>query len=219
MKRAILSLALGAALGTSVQAAAVWSLSEGFNDISTLPSAGWVQTNNSAPIGSNGWFQGNAGVFPAAAGPVNSYIAANFNNAALGGMIDNWLMTPEVHIDDGTHLKFALRLLGEGFLDTVEVRLSTSGASSNVADFGTVLATYSSSVDTGWLNELIVLSGLGGATDGRVAFRYRAANTNTDADYIGIDSVSIPEPSTTALFGIALLGVVLHRRRKATAKG
>ena len=55
-------------------------LVEGFNDITTLPGAGWVQTNHSSTAGTTGWFQGNSAVFPAQSGAATSYIAANFNN-------------------------------------------------------------------------------------------------------------------------------------------
>lgn len=55
---------------------------EGFNDITTLPWAGWVQTNTSTTAGTIGWFQGNSAVFPAQSGTVTSYIAANFDNNA-----------------------------------------------------------------------------------------------------------------------------------------
>src|ERR1700690_2848835 len=67
---------------------------ENFDDINTLAGSGWVMTNNSSPIGTTGWFQGNTAVFDAQAGPPDAYIAANFNNAAFGGNISNWLMTP-----------------------------------------------------------------------------------------------------------------------------
>src|SRR5262245_2666704 len=47
---------------------------------------GWVRrANNSSTLGQTGWFQGNPGVFPAQAGAGNSYVGANFLNAAGGG--------------------------------------------------------------------------------------------------------------------------------------
>ncbi|MBK6431598.1 hypothetical protein [Candidatus Amarolinea dominans] len=33
--------------------------SEGFEDITLLPGLGWASQNNSSPLGSTGWFQGN----------------------------------------------------------------------------------------------------------------------------------------------------------------
>ncbi|MGZ9263974.1 MAG: choice-of-anchor J domain-containing protein, partial [Candidatus Deferrimicrobiaceae bacterium] len=60
-------------------------LAENFDSISTLPGGGWVQTNNSAPSGTTGWFQGTTGVFPGQGGAADDYIAANYLNADLGG--------------------------------------------------------------------------------------------------------------------------------------
>jgi hypothetical protein len=71
--------------------APVCVLFEGFDDITTLPGAGWAQINHSTTVGTTGWFQGNNGVFPAHSGNLNSYIAANFNNntnpGALGPLV------------------------------------------------------------------------------------------------------------------------------------
>lgn len=199
-------------------------LNEGFNDISTLASSGWVMTNNSDAGGSLSWFQGG-NLFPAAAGPDTSFIAANFNsagldNAGVNRAISNWLITPEVAMANGEKLNFSLRLLSEGLTDTVQVYYSTAGASSNVGgttssigDFK-LLETYSASSDTDWQNKSLTLSGLSGATTGRYAFRYVAAAG--DGDYIGIDSVNIsavPEP-TTALMLLLGLGVVACSRKK-----
>jgi hypothetical protein len=222
------------ALGAATSQAGVL-LSEGFDDITTLPGAGWVQTNNSTLGGTTGWFQGNGGVggvFDAAAGGPNSYIAANFNNATFGGAISNWLMTPTVQVSNGETLNFALRLLGGVdptlLLDTVEVYLSTSGSSSNVGastsstgDFS-LLQTFSSSTDTGWVNESITVGGLGAPGTGRFAFRYVVANTITDGSYIGIDTVNItdntnvPEPTSLALVGLGIAGLAATRRRRGS---
>src|ERR1700682_4213238 len=77
---------------SSLQAGVI--LNEGFDNISTLSGSGWAMVNNSAPVGTVGWFQGNTGIFNSQAGAPDAYIAANFNNAALPGNISNWLITP-----------------------------------------------------------------------------------------------------------------------------
>ena len=41
------------------------AITEDFANITTLPAAGWFTQNNSVPLGSTGWFQGNSAVFPA----------------------------------------------------------------------------------------------------------------------------------------------------------
>ena len=189
-------------------------LSEGFDDIATLPGAGWVLINDSAPPGGTGWFQGIPAVFPAATGPADSYIAANFNNAAFGGAVSNWLLTPQLNLSNGESLNFSLRLLGDGVQDRVEVYFSDSGASAALGDFS-LLSAYSSDVDTGWAALSVALSGLTAPASGRFAFRYVVDDTSLNGNYIGIDNVSVfavPEPGTAAL--VMLGGVALLRWRR-----
>ena len=88
IKKALLALAIS---GTMLSAQAGVVVNEGFDNISTLTTSGWVLTNASTPVGSTGFFQGNTDVLTSQAGAANSYIAANFNNAADGGVINDWL--------------------------------------------------------------------------------------------------------------------------------
>ena len=186
-------------------------LDEGFNDVSTLAGKGWVQNNLSTAGGTTGWFQGNSGVFPAAAGAADSYIGANFENAPFGGSISNWLMSPSLSFSGPVTLNFALRLLGDSFRDTVEVYYHALGTT-NVGDFALV-DSYSSTSDTGWMQESLSIGGAG-ANVGRFAFRYVVADTSLDGNYIGIDSVSVvPEPISLALVAMALTGLAVTRRR------
>ena len=224
MKRLVRLLAAAASCTLVTSAGAAPLLSEGFDNIATLPASGWVLQNNSSPPGATAWFQGNPALFPAPSGPANSYIAANFNNAAFGGTVSNWLITPELALNNGEAMNFSLRLLGEGFLERVEVYLSTSGVSTDVgfdaASTGvfTLLAAFDSTVDTGWVGHSVLVDGLAAPASGRFAFRYVVDDTAVNGDYIGIDAVSvnataIPEPGAMALMllgGCAMFGV---RRR------
>ncbi len=197
----------------SCSAFAMPLLFEGFNDVRTLPISGWVLINNSSPPGSTGWFQGDPTAFPAAAGPAESYIAANFNNAAYGGQVSNWLLTPEVALYNGESLNFSLRLLGDGPLDRVEVYFSDNGASADLSNFS-LLTAFGSDTDTGWQQRAALVNGLAAPANGRFAFRYVVDDTSLNGNYIGIDSVSInaiSEPSTVMLIG---LGAVLLGRRQ-----
>jgi len=204
-------------------------LSEGFDNISTLAGSGWALVNNSSPTGLTGWFQGNTGDFNSQAGAPDAYVAANFDNAAFGGNISNWLITPVLSLQDDLHLTFYTRTeVNPPAADSLEVRLSTNGASTNVGataislgDFASLLLAINPVLDingypTAWTRYTVDFSGLGIATTGRFAFRYDVLDTSTNADYIGIDSVEVsqtPEPATWGIVALALGAVVLQRRR------
>ncbi|MFK8011838.1 MAG: choice-of-anchor J domain-containing protein [Marinicellaceae bacterium] len=74
------------------------STEQGFENIVNLP--GWTTSNQSNPVGETNWFQGNSGIFTAQQGLIDSYIAANFNNAAgeegSSGTICNYLIMPDL---------------------------------------------------------------------------------------------------------------------------
>lgn len=222
--------------GASMSSHAAVLLSEGFDSVAALSGAGWVFKNNSSPTplppSATTWFQGNTAVFDAASGAVDSYAAANLTGAGdpppAGARISNWLFTPEVSLDQPSSFEFALRLLGDGFLDIVGVYLSTSGASTDVGTTSlsegvfSLLDAYSNDgADTGWVNRTIGVAGFGPGTTGRLAFRYFVDNTDIDGNYVGIDSVrlstrdaTVPEPTPAALLALALVGMAALRRRR-----
>jgi PEP-CTERM motif len=191
-------------------------LSEGFDNVAALAGKGWVISNLSTPVGASSWFQGNAEA-GSASGPAGSHIGANFLNADIdGGTVSNWLFTPVMNTETKLRMDFALRLLGSGFLDTVEVYYSLAGNSTNVANFN-LLNSYASDVDTGWALKSETLEFLSGTNSVRFAFRYYVANTLSAGNYVGIDSVninSVPEPLSAALVGVGLLGAAAARRRR-----
>lgn len=192
-------------------------LSEGFTDVAGLATSGWVFTNASAPAGL-AWFQGNSGIFPAQAGAADSYAAANFNSTtAVSGVVDNWLISPELAVGTGSTLSFVTRASDAGFFDLLEVRFS-SGAGAAVAGFSTLVGTVGSATTAaypvaGWT---AVAFALPAASTGRFALRYTAPNA-LDASFIGVDSLvvtAVPEPTAWALFGVGLVAVGAVARRR-----
>lgn len=217
IKQLMTGLALVAA-GTGAQALTV--LSEGFDNVAALPGAGWAQVNNStAPVGTP-WFQGNSGIFAASSGATNSYAAANFlSTGSAAGAVSNWLMTPVLALDSSAELSFLVRTAGDGFLDRIEVRMSTAGGSTNVADFSTLLGSFQASTDTGWVGLSYTLNSVVTPTSGRLAFRYMVDNVSTAGNYLGIDDVvvtsAIPEPAAYLMMGLGVAGLMLRRRFSA----
>ena len=209
---------------------------ENFDDLSVAVTNGWVINNqSSSPAGGSSWFQGNSGVFGAHSGAPTSYAAANFNNSSSGAISD-WLIAPVVSLGEGFTVTFYTRTeTGSPLPDRLQVRLSTNGASANVGsgpaavgDFSMLLldinSTYApSGYPEGWTVQTITLSGLGGATSGRIAFRYLIDDVSINGNYIGVDTFSVqdaavPEPATILLTGSMLGAVALVRRRKGVSQ-
>jgi hypothetical protein len=202
-------------------------ITEGFDTLTgTFPNqcvAGWTCINQSSPVGSTGWFQGNPGTFPAQAGATNSYIAANFNNTTGANTIDNWLITPQVNFGNGATLSFWSRTVADPiFPDRLEIRLSTAGASTNPANFTVVLGTINPNLVQGAGPCVSTASGTGGypnqwcqytlshaqgiptSGSGRIAFRYFVTGggpSGNNSNYIGIDTFSFNEgvPATPSV--------------------
>lgn len=207
---AVVSILVPALMLFAGSAGAV-DLTEGFEDIQDLPGKGWVQRNNSVPLGIEGWSQGDSGEFSAQSGTPDSYISANFNSAADLGTISNWLLTPEVVLSSQTRISFWTRASDPEqppFPDRLEVRLSTSGDSvdvgttaESVGSFTTVLLTINPTLTgqypTTWTQYEIELDGIPEPTTGRIGFRYYVTDSGPfgdNGDLIGIDSVSITQP-------------------------
>ncbi len=207
------------------------ALTENFDDVSLLAGGGWALINNSSPSGATGWFQGNSAVFPSQAGAADSYVAANFLNAGFGGNISNWLLTPVVTLTNGDSISFYTRTQSPAFVaDRLELRYSTAGASTDVGltdasigDFGNLLLTVNPALDPAgypddWTLFSATLSGLGGPATGRYAFRYFVTDTSVNADYIGIDTLSVspsgvPEPASAGLLALGIGALALTRSR------
>ena len=179
-------------------------LNEGFDDITTLPGAGWAFQNNSSPLGLTDWFQGNDTVFPAQAGAPTAYIGANFNNTSGVGTISNWGITPEIDLSAIDTLTFYTRTAtGSIFPDRLQVRYSTNGASTNVGtlatdvgDFTNLALDINPTLTVGgypevWTQYTLTSAQINATGTGRIAFRYFVTGggpTGDNSNYIGIDT-------------------------------
>ncbi len=182
-------------------------LDEGFDDITTLPGAGFTFVNASDAVGLTEWFQGNDLVFSSQSGAATSYIGANYNSTA-GSVINNFMITPILNLENGDEIKFWTRTTtGSTFPDRLEVRIDPTGANTDpagptgVGSYTELLLEVNPTLVVGgypevWTEYTVTVAGLGGATDTRVAFRYTVTDAGplgNNSDYIGIDSLTIEE--------------------------
>lgn len=211
--KALVALTVAAAFASSAQAQSVL-ISESFNNVSTLASSGWVLSNLSTAGGTTGWFQGNPDIFAAQSGASTAYIAANFNNAPVGGTIANWLISPTFSTAVAGTVSFYVRAATDtGFFDSLAFGLGGS-ASSATTSFTNLISV--SPVAGAWTRYTVSFAGQGAGAVGRFAFEYfGAADTS---NYIGIDSFSVsavPEPAAWLSLGLGLGALGLVARRKA----
>jgi hypothetical protein len=229
---------------TSLTPQATTVITEGFEDISTLSAKGWAFQNNSSPppattTATANWEQGVAG-FPvnAQAGTNETYISVTDGTSTSGaGQLSNWLITPELDFSVTSAISFFTRTF-QGNLnpELLEVRLSISGASTDVGDSVTSVGVFTTLLQSigSLTNSLEYPGSLGNGTtykqfnlnfgkqsgSGRVAFRVNSL-TGLDATdtttFIAIDTVSysVPEPAMASGFsGFAALGLVQFFKSK-----
>lgn len=181
----------------------------------------WTKTNQSQPVGTSNWQQGNVSGFGTGFnGGATSYASVNYNSVAAGmaGTISNWLISPSISLKDGDVVKFYTRA-GSNFSsipDRLELRLSTAGDASvipatgaaDLGSFTTVAVSVNPNLTASiypvtWTEFLYTVTGLPNATDCKLAFRYFVTNGGpggTNGNAIWIDALTINRTLSTDSF-------------------
>ena len=230
MKKILLILLLVPVLGIAQN-----QFSFGFGGTTaSMLSAGWVTTNQSAPLTTATWNvsnytiplagplfgSGDVNTLPVGqAGGNNSFAVVNFNSTTGAGIISNWLITPNINVQNGDIVTFYSRKGTDGttdYPDRLELRMSTatttvvpSGGSADVGSFTTVGVTVNPSLVAGfvypktWTQYAYTVAGLPTPTPVKFAFRYFVTNggpSGANSDLIGIDTFLVDRPLNTDTF-------------------
>jgi len=183
--------------------------------VTPLPT-GWVTLNVSpgGPGTNPDWQQRTDGAVFTSHGGIG-YAFANFNSSTGTNPISNYMMTPEVTLENGAIIRFWTRgPTGSGFPDRMVLTYSTNGASTNPADFANIgnvtfhnLVDINPTLTVGGYPEVWTqfvsppLTGLAGPTQGRIAFWYfvqtSAGPLGVNSNYIGVDDVEYIPPGAT----------------------
>lgn len=221
-----LALTFGLMIGGAAKAQVTFS--EGFDD---LAGNGWTVVNNSNPMGTTMWSQGQGGVGVDAghSGDATSYVEDTYTATtdAGSGTISDWLISPATMIDNGDSISlWTISYNSATYADRVEVRISPNGGNSvgadesSVGDFTNLVFTINADLDnTTYPNVAVdgdtwsyfggVVSGLNGASSCRIAVRYYITDgggTGTNGSSVGIDDVTVTS-NVVGIEEIALKGV------------
>jgi len=206
------STALLLVILTAGPAAGQANFAEGFDNVgpvlpgqdgpSNLVSAGWIFRNQSAPEGSESWFDGYT---PGSTGQQfwpqpqagAGYVAVTSTSTDFfGGTVSNWAILPDIPDQQaGDELRFYLLDMESSNVNILQVRYSPSGGTSTgsgpsaVGDFSQLLLDINPIPVGGWNLYSVPLPG-----GGRIALRYYiagACNFTCFASYTGIDSLSV----------------------------
>lgn len=189
-----------------------YSFIEEFDTLANAIDRGWVSINNSRPLGTAGWLQGDFGAskfgnkgFSAASFSYSGqdFVVATSDATTDVGTISAWLISPKVMMKNGDQISFFTRTYANpaDFPDRMQVLLNTFSGSVNVGtgplsnnavatnlgDFTTIMLDINPMLTiTGypgdWKEYTLTISGLAGTEERRFAFRYFVTNGGTNGD-------------------------------------
>jgi hypothetical protein len=237
------AIAVAAALTCGGGATAA-SLTEKFDVVGSTWSS-WTQKNNSTNLGDyQYWNQGcsvtcpfsaHEGVPAGSPGEEGAFISVDYQSTRdLAGIetIDNWLIMPTKTFNNGDVLSFYTRTEANSpYADSLEVRFGAGAAPSpgdgtgSVGSFTTLLLHINPSLAVGaypeaWTFQTATITGLSGATNGAIAFRYHIVDGGPgglNSNVVGIDTVNItpaapvPEPAVYLMMVLGLGAIGLRR--------
>jgi hypothetical protein len=170
------------------------------NTVAGLVARGWVVLNEDGGGTTDPFYQGvplsalpDPGPFDAYEGPDSGYVASNFRGANASGVIDHWLISPEITVQSGDFLKFWHRSPSNNpFDDSIFVHYSTTAGITS-ADFDQTLGRYLVS-ENGWAQWVGMFNHTGTVRFAVQYYIFDGGPAGTYSNYIGLDLFEVGTP-------------------------
>ncbi|MBK9291506.1 MAG: choice-of-anchor J domain-containing protein [Bacteroidetes bacterium] len=179
-------------------------LDEGFEG--DFPPAGWVKLN---PDGGTGWTSLNAGTTPipgwqgGTATPApeggNKMAFCTWNTGGTTAN-DQWIVTPQITVENGDQLRFYVRYAFSSYNDNFDVRISTT-SQNDPAAFTTVVAemNFTSTTTTEWqLMSFNLTDFVPAGSQIYIGFREHVLDNFNDGSAIMLDNVYVGPATRSA---------------------
>lgn len=176
----------------------------GDNSVAGLEARGWVVLDEDGGGTTPAWFQGDDNIIVTLEGTANGYVASNYAGANTSGVINHWLISPEISVNPGDSLFFYAASPTPGttaFDDSISLLISlTAGITpGDFASLGRFLVPQGS-----WGKYFVSFNA---AATIRFAIQYYIFDggpTGMRSNYVGLDlfqlySYSSTYPSTIAI--------------------
>ncbi len=166
---------------------------DGDNSVAALETRGWTVIDEDSGGSTAAWYQGQITVFSAYAGPNDTgYVAANYSGGNASGVIDQWLISPEITVTAGDLLTFYHQSPVSSWNDSINVYVSPTGGAT-IPDFTVEWGRYVTSQGAWALwSEAFPASGTV-----RFAIRYYISDNVANSNFIGIDELAVFTPAAT----------------------
>lgn len=190
------------------------------NQSTAATTALWNKSTYTTPLASPIFGSGTVNTAPSGqAGGTNSFAIVNFNSTTGANTISNWLISPDITVQNGDIVSFYTRKGTDGttdYPDRLELRMSTAattilptGGAAGLGSFTVLGVSVNPTLVAGfvypkvWTQYTYTVSGLAGPTAVKFAFRYFVTNggpAGDNSDIIGIDTFSVDRTLSTTDF-------------------
>ena len=164
------------------------------NSTDSLEARGWTVLDVDGGGIVSAFWTGNPSVFPAYEGPAEGYVASNYNGANALGVIDHWLISPEITVSVGDTLRFWQRSPNFPLDDSIYVRYSTT-AGVTPSDFDQTWGRYVTS-KTGWEQWVGTFNHSGTIRFAIQYYIFDGGPSGNNSNYIGLDLIEVVEAGT-----------------------